>query len=152
MNDTTPVTLRTRIRVRLWLWRWWVERHLPRLYAGWRYLCGARRPYMGEDTCGTYGGPGVWVPFGGACPVQGTGEVDGFGVYYRARGESWSLDVYDCEIEGNDLPGDEHQVWSYHRREYVGYAGGWIDHRESRRNIEIAVKRFREWRLTRESA
>lgn len=141
-------TIRDRIRAHIWILRWRFERGFPRLYAGWRYLCGARRPYMGEETEGTYGAPGIWVTFGGACPVQGYGDVDHHGVYYRARGECWSVEFYDCAVGERDLPDDEHLVWEYGRREYVGFAGGWIDHRESRRNLEIAVRQFRAWRLT----
>lgn len=141
-----PITLRDRIRTHLWIWRWRIEQRAPWLYAAWRYLCGARRPFMGENTNGLYDAPGAWVSFGGACPVQGTGEVDGCGVYYRSRGESWSVEFYDCEVS-DDLPEDDHLIWEYRRREYVGFAGGWIDHRESRRNLGIAIRAFRAWGL-----
>jgi hypothetical protein len=32
--------------------------------------------------------------FGGHCPVQGYGEIDGKHWYFRARGAYWSFEVY----------------------------------------------------------
>lgn len=85
-------------------------------------------------TEGTAMGDGFEVSFGGACPVQGDGVVDGFVCYYRARGRSWSLDVA-CEPE-----------WSVARTCYVWPDGGWLRAEISRRNIEAAVAEFRAWR------
>lgn len=142
-TEPKRIPLATRLRVRRIMTAWWIREHLPRLYTAWRLLCGARRPSKSGKTDGAFDAPGVSISFGGACPVQGDGEIDDYGVYYRSRGETWSLDVYDRDVDG-DLPGPEHEVWSFSRREYIGYDGGWINADESRRNIGIAVRKFRE--------
>lgn len=39
-------------------------------------------------------GDGWKGTIGGFCPVQGHGDVDGLNWYFRARGESWSFEVW----------------------------------------------------------
>jgi len=136
-----------RIRIEVFLARHWLTMRHPKLYEILRRLEGARRPQTAgcEGTGGTYEAPGVSITFGGACPVQGTGEIDGHGCYYRARGEGWSLEVYDCEIEGDGLPGEGHLLWEYGEGRYIWPLGGWLAAEESRRNIARAVRKFRRW-------
>lgn len=43
-------------------------------------------------TAGQAIGEGYEIDFGGACPVQGTGLVDGHEAYYRARGDRWIVE------------------------------------------------------------
>lgn len=88
---------------------------------------------QGYATDGAYSGDGVHVGFSGACPVQGDGELDGMDVYYRARGNGWSLDVTLSDTE----------VWTYGEGKYAWPDGGWIHRDESAANIEKAVAAFR---------
>lgn len=58
----------------------------------------------GGDTDGVAAGEGYEVTFGGGCPVQGDGVVDGFPCYYRSRGAGWSFSVYPVGTDTyNDL-------------------------------------------------
>ena len=41
--------------------------------------------------------PGIKGFFAGETPVQGEGLVDGIEWYFRARGTTWSVEVYDTE-------------------------------------------------------
>lgn len=137
-------------RLRFWVW-WhcrveyarnpilrWIGR---RIYVVRRYLQGARRVACSaySDTCGSYDAPGVDITFGGACPVQGEGTVDGRECYYRSRGEGWQFHV---AAEGaDDALGDE--AWCYSERPYIFPDGGWVDAAVSRACIEKAVAKFR---------
>lgn len=49
---------------------------------------------MFDDTQGAAIGDGYDVPFGGACPVQGYGQIDGHFCYFRARHDAWRFEVY----------------------------------------------------------
>lgn len=40
--------------------------------------------------------------FGGSCPVQAEGSIDGHPLYFRARGSQWSLEIGDTS--GNEPP------------------------------------------------
>jgi hypothetical protein len=83
---------------------------------------------------GHYLAPGVDVPFGGACPIQGEGTLDGFPVYYRARGAGWSLSVTLSDNE----------EWTYGDAPYAWPDGGWLDAEESVANIRTATEAFRQ--------
>lgn len=76
---------------------------------------------------------GTSIDFGGAVPVQGDGEVDGYEAYYRARGSGWSLTVTLSENE----------TWTYAENDYAWPDGGWIHHEVSEENIERAIAAFR---------
>jgi hypothetical protein len=76
---------------------------------------------------------GTQISFSGACPVQGTGDVDGYEAYYRARGNGWSLDITLSENE----------CWTYGEADYAWPDGGWIHRDQSIENIERAVTAFR---------
>ncbi len=73
------------------------------------------------------------IPFGGACPVQGEGAVDGHEAYYRARGTGWSLEIMLGEGE----------TWNYGENAYAWPDGGWLHRDESSANIEKGVAMFR---------
>lgn len=99
-----------------------------------RVEVGARSPRTdSHHTHGTYVAEGVEIPFGGACPVQGEGVLDGLDVYYRARGSGWSLTVTISENEN----------WTFAQSPYAWPDGGWLHREESITNICTAVEAFR---------
>lgn len=55
----------------------------------------------------------VFDTIGGQCPVQAEGTIDGHGFYFRARGESWSIQVNNIQ-KSHSFDGDN---WTY-RQEY----------------------------------
>jgi hypothetical protein len=61
------------------------------------------------------GVPGIEVDeFGGWCPVQVTGMIDGLPFYFRARGDAWRLNIADApggDAVGVGFPGCP--GWSY---------------------------------------
>ena len=95
-----------------------------------------------DGTRGHYLAPGVNILFGGACPVQGYGTVDGHPAYYRSRGAGWSLEI--------ELPGGVE--WCFWERPYIEPTGGWVAAIVSLRCIERAVEAFRADRVTLTSA
>lgn len=97
-----------------------------------------------SDTSGTYRGKNVSIDFGGACPVQGYGMVDGYPIYYRSRGEGWQFHVYDSgspDVEQHGIPNTE--IFVYTEKPYTWPHGGWITTEESRKNIRKAIGKFR---------
>lgn len=92
-------------------------------------------------TNGHAASEGIDIPFGGACPVQGTGDVDGYEAYYRARGEGWSLTITLSEDE----------EWTFGKSEYAFPDGGWLHRDESLANIATAVAAFRERGIARKA-
>lgn len=99
-----------------------------------------KKPKLGgfADTEGSYhelldDGREVEIPFGGACPVQGEGEVEGLPAYYRSRGAHWSLTITLSEEE----------EWTYGRVCGAWPDAGWLHREESLRNIAEAVRAFR---------
>ena len=138
-------------RTRFWLWwhinveygRWSALRAFGRwIYVLRRYLQGARRPKCSryEDTCGSYSAPGIDIQFGGACPVQGDGVIDGRECYYRSRGEGWQFHVAEPGSEDVFAP----EAWEYSECPYIFPDGGWVDASVSRACIEKAAALFRE--------
>lgn len=129
-----------------WLERWapaWLAR--PILRAHGFIFRGARRVELSGDTAGEYSAPGVVVRYGGACPVQGRGDVDGFLCYYRSRGEGWQFHVYP---QDGMLFGDD--VFVFEERKYHFPEGGWVAPEVSNRCIERAVLAFRAARFAAE--
>lgn len=94
-----------------------------------------RCPKLGglNDTHGEIHLPGIEIAFGGACPVLGDGLVDGFGVYYRSRGDRWSIEIH------NGGAG-----WEYCERCYAFPDGGYLHRDESISNIMRAIELFRK--------
>jgi hypothetical protein len=96
----------------------------------------------GGDTDGTAAGEGYQVEFGGACPVQGDGAVDGFPCYYRSRGAGWSFSVYAVGVDTyNDL--EAAPIWEHAETCYLWPDGGWVHTARSIACIERAVALFR---------
>lgn len=134
--------------LRLWAWWYchveysanpavrWVGR---RVYVARRRLQGARSTDIESDTCGRYDARGISLEFGGACPVQGEGILDGRACYYRSRGEGWQFHV---AAEGSDdvFAAD---AWTYSERPYIFPDGGWVSADVSRACIAKAVALLR---------
>lgn len=91
------------------------------------------------ETDGVATGDGYEVPFGGACPVQGDGEVDGHPCYYRSRGKGWSLEVYPVGGDTMTAP----PIFEYGEACYVWPAGGYVRPEISAENVARAVAKFR---------
>ncbi len=95
-----------------------------------------------QNTAGELREDGIDVEWGGTCPVQGVGEVDGRPVYYRARGDDVRLDFFAAGADPQDHTVDE--TWSFGEK----YAGpepnsGWIYSGETRAFIRRAVAAWR---------
>lgn len=98
------------------------------------------------DDLGTgwkHDGDGWRIDVGGACPVQGYGNVDGLPVYFRARGEGWAFRVA-ASADGNPVLVDMGE------RGYIasGYYGdwpdaGWMQRPHSRAIVVACVAAFR---------
>ncbi len=118
----------------------WLRR--PVEYAYDHVVHGARPVRKGtfEETSGSLIGNGIEVLFGGACPVQGEGIVDGRAIYYRSRGTGWQFSVAP---EGSDdaLGAD---CWEYGEDPYHWPDGGWVHGEVSRACIRRAVAKWRE--------
>lgn len=97
-----------------------------------------------EVTAGPYGN----------CPVQAEGTIDGRIWYFRARGESWSFDVWPDGVgwlnDQHDLPADQEE-WTY--SEPYGpidgggreFAAGWMTEDEALGFIAIAAAKYLEY-------
>lgn len=127
-------------------YRWW-ERAVRwcgrALYLARRYIAGARDVETVDigETAGSIVGDGIAIHWGGACPVQGHGTVDGFACYYRSRGEGWQFHVAATE---DDI--FEADVFTYEQRGYFWPDGGWVASSVTERCILEAVAKFRLWR------
>jgi hypothetical protein len=110
------------------------------------WVVGKRNPKLGscEDTAGAVMDPGVEIEFGGACPVQGWGTVDGLPCYYRSRGDGWQFELrkeaWDYQMERLEF---EEVVFEYSERCYLWPDGGWVHREVSEKCIRKAVARFR---------
>lgn len=112
-----------------------------KLYLLRRFLQGARpiacRGY--EATQGFICEDGIDLTWGGACPVQAEGTVDGRAAYYRSRGEGWSLSI--AAPGSDDVFADD--AWDYHEAPYFFPDGGWVATEVSERCIRKAIGLFR---------
>lgn len=61
---------------------------------------------------------------GGYCPVQAEGYFDDRRFYFRARGQHWSLEVYETPVW------EQFGFWPY-----GPFAAGWMDEADARRLI-----------------
>lgn len=135
-----------KLRQRLWWWHFRLLNHTGRfgkeLYLVERFLQGARSVETApcRGTSGAIEEPGLTIEWGGACPVQGEGTLDGHEVYYRARGEGWSFRVDMCGC--GDVYGAD--AWVYSERPYFHPDGGWLAASVSEANIRKAVAKWRE--------
>ncbi len=73
-----------------------------------------------------------WI--GGNCPVQAEGTIDGFRFDFRARGVTWSVEIYD----GGAEPWTTHEKYSDET-----YAAGWMTEDEARAFIKQAAAEYR---------
>ena len=105
-----------------------------------------------RDTDGVTLGDGYEVHFGGACPVQGWGSIDGHPCYFRARGTGWRVEIFS-----NDSGLDESNYVSKWCDEgirpifmhgddnaYGEYEAGWLPAENTCRHIADAVDAFRK--------
>lgn len=161
MTATRPLPWRTRLHIRVvllrsrweslaWQHRWarplgWLARRWYRLERG---LQGARDVETADlgETNGSLHEGGLEIEFGGACPVQGFGRVDGLPCYYRSRGEGWQFHVASWP-NGDPLNED---AWEYFERPYFFPQGGWVSPRVSVECIRRAVSLYRAARALRE--
>lgn len=137
----TKYPLQVRVKARA-IWLWWkvpmaARRPLERV---WAFLFrGARRVLMGP-TSGRVQGDGIFIEFGGMCPVQGDGQVMGREAYYRSRGTGWELCI--AREDSTDPLADD--AWVYFEDRYFWPDGGYVDASVSVACIERAVKAWRE--------
>jgi hypothetical protein len=93
---------------------------------------------------------------GGLCPVQGDGLINGHRWYFRARGESWSFEVW---AEGVGIPVDpgadlgyelpqEESVFERGDEYNPGdqFGAGYMPDEDARRFIEESAQKFVEWK------
>lgn len=109
-----------------------------RIYGIRRWLEGARIVEDG-DTVGSIREEGIDIAWGGMCPVQGEGIVDGWAVYYRSRGEGWQFHVAASETEIFD-----NDVYFYEKHNYFWPQGGYVASSVSERCIREAITAFRQ--------
>jgi len=96
-----------------------------------------------DGMSGHYLEEGVDVPFGGACPVQGEGTLDGHPVYYRSRGTSWSFEVWEKGTPWTNCLPEGDPIFCCVESKYEWPNAGWIEASESMANIKKAVELFR---------
>ena len=84
------------------------------------------------------------LSFGGYCPVQADGEVDGKLFYFRARGNSWSMHIYPKgtkDIFFDDNP----EVWSYSEDYgFTEFAAGWMTKKVAFDCMTHAIELYRK--------
>lgn len=79
-----------------------------------------------------------WI--GGNCPVQAEGAIAGKDFYFRARGNSWSIEIGETTLRED---GRWRSEWDY--EEAYGdepYAAGWMPVEEARWFIQSAAERY----------
>lgn len=99
-----------------------------------------------STTRGLAEGDGYSLDVGGACPVQGWGEVDRHPCYFRARGECWQFEVYAMGVDPRDDAADP--IWQHEADDEVSDPGGqfcasWMTIGASRECIAAAVALWR---------
>jgi hypothetical protein len=78
----------------------------------------------------------VFTEFGGNCPVQATGTIDGRNFYFRARGARWSIGV------GGDSVGAP--TWRYEEPYGEGpFDAGWMDTEIAKQMINKGATLYR---------
>lgn len=96
----------------------------------------------------SHDGDGWAIDVGGACPVQGTGHVDGHPLYFRARGWLWSVRIawdHDADpvlvVPGSRVARGFIADGSF--GESRGYAASWMQPDVSRALVSLVVDAFR---------
>jgi hypothetical protein len=123
---------------------WWARPiHLlgDAIYWARRRLQGARPIELGKlgETHGFIEEPALSIAWGGVCPVQGDGVIDGRPCYYRSRGEGWQLYI---AADGSDEPLAD-DAWIYSESRYFTPDGGYVASGVSERCIRKAALLFR---------
>jgi hypothetical protein len=76
--------------------------------------------------------------FGGNCPVQAEGTIDGHAFYFRARGAHWSM-----SIGGKDVIGEP--LWRHFEYWAPWPMAGYMTDDEARECIDRAIDIFRNY-------
>lgn len=82
----------------------------------------------------------------GAGPLQGCGRVDGFPWYFRARGDSWSIEIAeDASLDPEVLPvvGGENSGWLVEEDFGVWPEASYMNPNIAWSLIEECIERFR---------
>jgi hypothetical protein len=98
-----------------------------------------------DETNGSFNEDGLTIEFGGACPVQGFGTLDGRFVYYRARGDGWSFEVWaeGVDVADDGLP-EPSPEWALDRHgTYAWPEGGYLHRDQSILNLREALAAWR---------
>lgn len=93
------------------------------------------------NTDGEFSEDGLVMKFGGACPVQGYGTLDGRIAYFRARHDSWRLEVYEEGAKADEsfrLP-MEPAEWSYGGDVFNA---GWLRPEETIALLRLALSKY----------
>lgn len=130
--------------------------HLHRGFMAWIDAIGPsvrRHLAVQEDAPCERAGDGWSGTIGGACPLQGDGNVDGLPWYFRARGGSWSFSVAatpdgDPVAAGfRDAPPGSWYVDGDAEGDGA-YAGSWMPYSEGWQHIEASIAEWRAWRAS----
>lgn len=88
--------------------------------------------------------PGIEVDtFGGMCPVQVEGKVDGLPFYFRARGEAWSMRI--AAAPDGDVFAED--AWFYGEPWGIWPEAGYMPDGVAIQHIEASVERWRKSKL-----
>lgn len=93
---------------------------------------------------GALHGDAWWCELGGACPVQGDGEVDGVPFYFRARGRHWSIEFGLGTDEDGRLTGET--IFERGGETVGEYSASWMRARHAAALVRASVNDFRIWR------
>jgi len=69
--------------------------------------------------------------FYGNCPIQGKFLIDGLYLYFRARGEDATLDVYDLDHIPEELPDDDLLLWEGGFSSWDWPDAGWLSRNDA---------------------
>lgn len=100
-------------------------------------------PLLATDvmqTAGELDENGLRISWGGACPVQGDGTVDGHPCYYRARGMGWAFTVWPrgAELGEHGLPKGDPIFTTGDAGAYLNPEAGWLHASETIANLRRA--------------
>lgn len=84
------------------------------------------------------------IDVGGACPVQGEGTLDGFPIYFRARGEHWAFSIAQNRVHDPvNVSWDEVPGWWTECEYGDNFAAGWMSGEHSRLCVAAAIAAWR---------
>lgn len=82
-----------------------------------------------------------WESFGGNCPVQAEGTVNGIPFYFRARGEWWTFGIGDDPV-GITMGEAEGFYRECHYSPGDTYAAGWMPQDEAKAAIRRCILEY----------